>query len=504
METDKIVVYKKNEASLLLGCDYGIAAELSDYFSFFVPGYKWMPAFKNKVWDGKIRIFNAMTKEFPVGLLPYLKSFAEKRNYILDYEDGPYGPPETFNKINPKDIMDFVKELNLHSRGNPLEIRDYQFDAVCEAIRRKRVILLSPTGSGKSLIIYTLLRWYLKHYDHKVLVIVPTTSLVEQMYADFKDYSSNDSEFNAEGDCHVIYSGQPKTAIQERVFISTWQSIYKLPATWFAQFGAIFGDECHLFKSKSLSSIMNKSKDVAYRFGTTGTLDGTQTHQLVLEGLFGKTMKVTTTKKLQDADTLAQLQISMLHLEYDFETKKLVSGAKYQDEVDFLVRYEKRNKFIKNLALKQDGNTLVLFQFVEKHGKVLYNMIKDAAREDRKVFFVFGGVETADREAIRRITESQTNAIIVASFGTFSTGINIRNIHNIIFASPSKSQVRVLQSIGRGLRKSDDNRETKLFDIMDDLNHGRSKNNYSYTHAEERLKIYKREKFNIKIHKVKI
>lgn len=311
METDKIVVYKKNEASLLLGCDYGIAAELSDYFSFFVPGYKWMPSFKNKVWDGKIRIFNALTKEFPVGLLPYLKSFAEKRNYILDYEDGPYGPPETFNKVDPKEIMDFVKELNLHSRGNPLEIRDYQFDAVCEAIRRKRVILLSPTGSGKSLIIYTLLRWYLKHYDHKVLVIVPTTSLVEQMYADFKDYSGNDPEFNAEDDCHVIYSGQPKTAIQERVFISTWQSIYKLPATWFAQFGAIFGDECHLFKSKSLSSIMNKSKDVAYRFGTTGTLDGSQ--------CFTHDMKVTTDAGIKN---ISDIKIGDVVLSYNEETKK--------------------------------------------------------------------------------------------------------------------------------------------------------------------------------------
>ena len=501
---DKIVVYKKDEASLLLGCDGGIAMELSEYFSFFVPGYKWMPAFKNKIWDGKIRIFNALTKEFPVGLLPYLKSFAESRQYELDYEDGPAGPPEVFNKVDPNQIMSFVKSLNLHSRNQPVEIRDYQFDAVCEAIHRRRTILLSPTGSGKSMIIYTLMRWYLENHNKKVLVIVPTTSLVQQMYSDFADYSTHDNDFNAEQDCHVIYSGQPKTAIQERVFISTWQSIYKLPATWFNQFGAIFGDECHGFKSKSLSSIMNKAKDAPYRFGTTGTLDGTQTHQLVLEGLFGKTMKVTTTKKLQDANTLADLEISMLHLEYDDEVRKMVSGAKYQDEIDFLVRYEKRNKFIRNLALSQSGNTLILFQFIEKHGKVLYNLIREKAEEDRKVFFVSGETDTSDREAIRRITESQENAIIVASFGTFSTGINIRNIHNVIFASPSKSQIRVLQSIGRGLRKSDDGRTTKLFDIMDDLNHGKSTKNYSYQHAEARLKIYKREKFKTKVHKVKI
>jgi len=498
---DKLVIQKKNEAVLTVGTDFGIGAELRDFFSFYVPGYKFMPAYKNKVWDGKVYLYNQQAQELPVGLLPYVTNFAAKRHYEVEFVDGPYGPPENYNEVDPNEIMTFIDSLELKSHGEKIQVRDYQFNAICESIRRKRVILLSPTGSGKSLIIYVLLRWYLENHDNKALVIVPTTSLVQQMYSDFADYSDNDPSFNAEEDCHVIYSGQPKTNISERVFISTWQSIYKLPMTWFDQFGVIFGDECHGFKSKSLSSIMNKSRDVAYRFGTTGTLDGTQTHQLVLEGLFGKTMKVTTTKDLQDKDTLADLDIKLLNLKYDDETCKACAGNTYQKEIDFIVKHDKRNKFITNLALDQKGNTLVLFQYVEKHGKPLFDMITDKAHEKRKVFFVSGQTDATDREAIRKITESQKDAIIVASFGTFSTGINIRNLHNIVFASPSKSQIRVLQSIGRGLRKSENGETTILYDLIDDLQH-KSKKNYCLKHGEERVKIYNKENFKSKLYKV--
>ena len=500
---DKLILQKKNESNMLVGCDFGIGAELSDFFSFFVPGYKYMPAYRNKVWDGKIRLFNQQSHELPLGLLPYVEDFAKKRNYVVDYEDSDYGLPQQKNSVDPKEIMSFIESLDLHSRGEKITVRDYQFDAICEGINRKRAVLLSPTGSGKSLIIYVIMRWFLENHDQKVLVIVPTTSLVRQMYTDFEDYSSNDQSFISNDECHVIYSGQPKTNIQENVFISTWQSIYKLPVTWFEQFGIVFGDECHGFKSKSLTSIMNKSRNASYRFGTTGTLDGTQTHQLVLEGLFGKVFKVTTTKTLQDNETLAPLQILMVVLDYDEEIKKTFGNKKYHDEIDFIIKDTKRNNFIRNLALDQKGNTLVLFQFVEKHGKVLFDLIESKAEINRKVFFVSGSTEASDREAIRKITEGQKDAIIVASLGTFSTGINIRNLHNIIFASPSKSQIKVLQSIGRGLRKSDDGKETQLFDIADDLK-WKSRKNYSLVHAEERLRIYKNEKFKCKVYKVDI
>lgn len=499
---DKIVVQKKNHVNLQLSCDSGIAMELNEFFSFFVPGYKFMPAFKNKVWDGKVRLFNRNTYELPVGLYHYLVEFAKKRKYEVELIEGPFGYPTDKDEVTPEQLAKFINDLDIRGRGNPIKPRDYQFNAIYRGARDRRAILMSPTGSGKSLIIYLLMRWYLANNDHKVLIIVPTTSLVEQMYSDFADYSSHDDTFNVKEMCHTIFSGKPKMNIEQRVFISTWQSVYKLPGTWFDQFGAVFGDECHGFKSKSLTSIMNKARNCAYRYGTTGTLDGTQTHQLVLEGLFGRLFDVTTTKKLQDDNTLAALDISMLVLKHPKDIRENWGKRTYQDEIDYIVRNQARNRFIKNLALDLKGNTLILFQFVEKHGQPLWQSIRDDADPRRKVYFVHGEVETEDREAIRGIVETQKDSITVASLGTFSTGINIRNLHNIIFASPSKSQIRVLQSIGRGLRKSDDGSTTQLYDIVDDITGDTSRKNFAFQHGAERLKMYEKQQFNYKIYKI--
>jgi len=494
-----LTVKKKNHTFITVSTDPSTLNELTDFFTFFVPGYKFMPAFKNKMWDGKIRLFNSQTRELYAGLYPYLKEFAaaEGREYKIELEhDSYYGYPDTTQAVD----WSFLSDIVITAKGERIEPRDYQMQAVEHALERRRAMLISPTASGKSLIIYLMLRYYLHNYDKRVLIIVPTTSLVQQMYSDFADYSEYDEGFDVKT-CHRVYAGKEKFVDEERVIISTWQSIYKLPAGWFSQFGMVVGDEAHNFKAKSLTSILTKMYDCEFRFGTTGTLDGTQTHKLVLEGLFGVAHYVTTTKQLMDAGALAQLKINVLLMKYDDETCKVVSKMKYQDEIDFIVSCQKRNKFITNLALDQDGNTLVLFQYVEKHGKVLYDIIKEKAHERRKIFFVSGNTDVDTREQVRHITEKEKNAIIVASLGTFSTGINIRNIHNIIFASPSKSQIRVLQSIGRGLRKSDDGRHTTLYDLADDL-HWKNNKNFTLNHAAERIKIYTKEKFDYQIHEV--
>lgn len=465
--------------------------ELREYFSFYVPGYKFMPAYRNRKWDGKVRLYNQITRELNVGLYDQLRKFCADRFYpiqIVDNEE--YGIPLQKNKINHPQLVEYLKSLE-----TPFETRDYQYDAIAHGIENKRCILLSPTGSGKSFIIYNLLRWYLDNHEENALVIVPTTSLVEQMYKDFEEYG-----FEVTEHCHKVYSGKDKNT-DKRVIISTWQSIYKLGGDWFEQFGAVFGDEVHGFKAKSLSGIMNKAKNAEYRFGTTGTLDGTETNKLVLEGLFGPVFRVTTTVKLQENKQLANLDIKVMLLRYHNDICHEMQGKTYQEEIDYIVTSEKRNKFITNLTLSLEGNTLVLFQFVEKHGKVLYDMIKDKTEEDRKVFYVSGEVDTSDREQIRKIVEKQENAIIVASLGTFSTGINIKNLHNIVFATPSKSQIKVLQSIGRGLRKS--TRDTVLYDIADDF-HVKSQKNFTLRHSAERIKIYTKESFKYKIYPIDI
>jgi superfamily II DNA or RNA helicase len=487
-----IIIEKKNEVYITVNCESDIQREISEFFTFYVPGYKFMPAFRNRMWDGKIRLFSQKTKEIYFGLYPYIKAFAEERGYnIVAGKD-----VEIDNKVDKETVTKFSNSL-----GQKFEARDYQIDAIYHSLKRNRALLVSPTASGKSFIIYSLIRYYshlIKDDDNnRTLLIVPTTSLVEQMYTDFESYGWNVKKY-----CHRLYSGYSNQT-DKKVLISTWQSLYKLPKEYFKQFGCVFGDEAHLFKSKSLTEIMTKLLDCKYRIGLTGTLDGAHTHKLVLEGLFGAVNKVTTTKKLMDKKQLSNLAVRCLILKHNEANCKIVANGKYQDEIDYLVSSKARNNFIRNLALKIKGNTLVLFQLVEKHGKDLFKSIEDKAEKDRKVFYIYGGVETEEREKARAIVENESDAIIVASYGTFSTGINIRNLHNIIFASPSKSRIRNLQSIGRGLRLGDNKVNATLYDIADDLIY-KSKENYTLKHFQERINIYNEEEFDYEIHNINL
>jgi len=494
---EEIVVKVKDNAFIYIDCDdKGIIQELAEYFTFYVPGYRYMPQFRNKLWDGKVRLLNLRDQSIYSGLFGHIKAFCLERN--IELKSILREPPHIYN-LPGMDYNDDISWINKMSL--PFSPRDYQLEAVKYGLRYRQGLLVSPTASGKSLIIYLLMRYFLASNDDKVLVIVPTTSLVKQMVGDFSKYSENDSSWNANEYCHEIMAGLDKGHKTKRVYVSTWQSIYKMQKGYFEQFGMVIGDEAHNFKAKSLTSILTKCTEARYRFGLTGTLDGTQTHKLVLEGLFGPHKNITTSKILMDRGDLANLNINILLLKHPDEYCKVVSKMKYQDEVDWIVTSQKRNNFIKNLALDQKGNTLILFQFVEKHGEPLYRLIDEAVKDNRKVFFVSGKTPADTREEIRSITEKEKNAILICSYGTFSTGVNIVNLHNIIFASPSKSQIRVLQSVGRGLRKS--NQDTVLYDIADDL-HWKSSKNYTLTHSAERVKIYSKERFKFKIHEVKL
>ena len=477
---DTIEISKKDEVYLKVTCEAGVAQELCDYFTFVVPGHTFMPAYRMKIWDGKIRLFNIHNRLLYSGLLEYVFIFAEKRNYEVK-PDGDWWKPRKIEK-NEK----FFEDLKL-----PFEPRDYQIEGFHHALSYKKSLLVSPTASGKSLIIYLIVR----ALNTKTLIIVPTTSLVSQLYADFQEYGWDSAKY-----CHQVYAGQDKVS-DKQVVISTWQSIYKLNKKTFEPYKLVIGDEAHGFKSKSLTSIMTKCVNAEYRIGTTGTLDGTQTHKLVLEGLFGKVYKVTSTAKLIDRKQLAPFRVEIIVLKYPDVVCEQFKQIKYADELEFLVGHEKRNKYIRNLILSLEGNTLLLFRLVKKHGRILYDMIEEKTDDDRKTFFVFGGTETEVREQIRAIAETERDAIIVASYGVFSTGINIRNLHNIVFASPSKSRIRNLQSIGRGLRLSDNNQETVLYDIADDLR-WKNRKNYAYRHHEDRMKIYDEEKFPYKIYNI--
>jgi len=477
--------------------------ELVEYFTFKVPGAEFMPTYRNKVWDGKIRLLNPNSRKLYLGLVPLVEKFCSSNNYKFEY-------PNSYPKIpiTSKELESFTKLVNPHSGGKPIGYRDYQIHAIKSSINKERILLVSPTASGKSLIIYSLVRFYNMHPNVKgkqILIIVPTTSLVEQMYGDFKDYG-----WDVERYCHKIYQGQDKIT-NKKVVISTWQSIYKMGREYFDQFGAVIGDECHLFKANSLNKIMEKMVNCRYRIGTTGTLDGTKTHKLVLNGLFGDVEQVTTTKKLIDNKTLSDFKIKCLVLKYSDEDRKFckkhwssepnAGPMKYSDEIDWLITNQQRQKFITNLAESLEGNTLVLFNQVIKQGKPLYESIQKKVADGRPVFYVSGEVKTIEREEVRKITEISDNAIIVASYGTFSTGINIKKLHNVVFASPSKSRVRNLQSIGRALRKGNGKTSAVLYDVVDDLKY-KTYLNFAMRHFYERINIDNEENFDFSIHEI--
>ena len=480
-----ILVQKKNEVFIKVHGDQHVHHELADYFSFEVPEAKFLKRNpRYKYWDGMIHLYSPATGELYHGLLDQLEEWAGEHQYNIQHlGNDTYGSVrETNDFVSPPGVKTFMDKIS------KIKPRPYQYKAVYEALKHNRKLFLSPTGSGKSLMIYSLVRYYTAS-SKKTLIIVPTTSLVEQMVNDFIDYG-----WDAESHVHKIYSGKDKSTDKD-VIISTWQSIHKFPKRYFDDIDCVIGDEAHLFKAKSLTSIMTKLHNAKYRFGFTGTLDGTQTHKWVLEGLFGSCEQVTKTDDLIKSGYLSKFRIKILfckHPAQGFET--------YQDEIDYLVSHKGRNNLIKNLVRDLDGNTLVLFNYIEKHGEPLHELINNSIDSNRKLFFVHGGTDVQDREEVRQITELEDNAVIIASYGTFSTGINIKRLHNIIFASPSKSRIRNLQSIGRVLRKGEGKTIATLYDIGDDI----GGQNYTLKHLNERVNIYQEENFKHETIKVNL
>ena len=495
---EKITISKVNETYLRVECETCIKYEMEEYFKFEIPNAKWNPKVKAGFWDGYIKLFSIYKSLLYVGLLGQLRVFCEQYEYELVEEESDYGLPSDKEKITPAELAEFVKSLNLPVDK---EVRDYQYIAAYKAIKNRRHIIISPTASGKSLTIYIIIR-YLLEMGSKVLLVVPTTSLVAQMTNDFHEYSEG-LGYDVDAMIQEIYSGKEKNR-DVPITISTWQSIFRLPKSWFSQFDCAICDEVHLGKAQSLSTIMENCTEATHKIGLTGSLDNSKTHKQMLTSLYGEIIRVASTRDLIDKGFLSNININCLLLKYSKETSAIFKKVSYQKEMDFIVSHEARNRFIRNLALSLKGNTLILFNYVEKHGKIIFDDLvsKDPSRE---VYFVHGGTDVDDRESARYLTEKGEDVIIVASMGVFSTGVNIKRLHNVILASPTKSVIRVLQSIGRGLRKAHDKDMFELYDIADDLTVTRSaKKNHTFEHFKERLRIYSNEEFQYKITEVEI
>ena len=500
-----IYVTKKNESFMQITSeDVGIYYELKEYFAYDMPNAKYHPKVKAGVWDGKIRLFQSRFRTLPLGLYVDLIKFCKDRDYTLELVGSEeYGDIDSLSDITEEEAGSYVRGLNSHSHGKPLEHRDYQITAVYNALLAKRLTVLSPTSSGKSNIIYSIIRYLTDELNLKVIIIVPTTQLVEQLAGDFGDYSS-EVEWDAEANIHKIYDGASKKVGDKPICISTWQSLQGLVkenSDWFNQFDAVIVDEAHTCKAQVLTSILERCINAEYRLGFTGSLDNSHTNKTVIKGMFGPVFRVAHTIDLINNGQLSEIKIKSVLLKYSPETLFAMKKCTYDEEIRFLFNHKRRNKFIANLALSlKDKNILILYSRVETHGQIIYDLIKE--NTDRPVHFINGDVAVEDRIKVGKEMKEYGNVISIASYQTTQAGINFPEIDAIILASPTKSIVRVLQSLGRGLRRADGKTHFDLFDIGDLLS--KNKKNHTYLHFIERLKIYLAEQFTYKITEVEI
>jgi len=396
----RVSIRKKNECEVVVDADPHVHMELAEAFSFEVEGASFSPAYRKKYWDGLIRIYSTHTHCLPSGLVYRLCKWLDKHDYEWEFEDNPYYgvPYESDERVFYEGVELFMNKISKED----IKPREYQIETVFHALKEYRKTIVSPTGSGKSLMIYAIAR-YLKSIGKRVLIVVPSKGLVEQMTKDFADYG-----WDVDENVHKIYQGHSLDT-RAPVTISTWQSIYGLDKGWFRQFDGVIGDECHNFKAKCLSGIMRKMPDAKWRYGFTGTLDGKNVHKLILEGQFGPVFQTTSSSDLMDKGFLARLNVEVITLKH--ESQKFDT---YNDEIEFIGLHEGRNRFISNLARDLKGNVLVLFARVEKHGIPLYDMTLE--RTDRPVHLIYGDTKVDVREEIRAIAEKSDDNIIFGSY----------------------------------------------------------------------------------------
>lgn len=491
-------IEKINESHLRVYASREVQQEIKDFFTFKAPGYRFHPKYKAKLWDGNISLYNMQTCKLPLGLHDLLISYAEKTECDVEY----IGDPIEEDDISLSEIQEFVSSLKLsNGAGEPIEAKDYQIEAVWKSLRKRRLCLSMPTGSGKSLTIYIIIRWLLAH-EKRICLIVPSQSLVRQMLSDFIEYSII-NEFEIEKFSNLLYSGQEKN-FEPPILISTWQSLAKMVklkhgVTVINSYDAIIVDEAHTAKGTELQKILELADDVPYKIGTTGTVDKEKISELTIIGSMGPVEKIITTKELMDAGSLSNMIIKSVILQYSEETSKKAKSFSYDEEKSFICAHEKRNKLIATIALNNTGTTMILCSYVESHLIPLYEAIKERAEAlGKEVFAIHGGIPVDERERIRQYAIKTPGVILVCSYQTCQAGINIPNIENVVFAAPSKSMIRVLQSIGRGLRKSSEKEIMTLFDIVDDMRY-RKHENTVFKHFLERMKIYRAEKFDIEM-----
>lgn len=476
----EVFLEKINEVWCKVIAPSSILYSLSEKFTFEVPNAKFMKTYKSGKWDGKIRLLKRPQNKIYIGLAPVIEKFCKENNFTFGCD---FSLKTNFN-WSDEEFNHFMKVF-LGELLLPYELRPYQRQIIQLGLQNNRAIFLSATSSGKSICIYALARFYEDDCDEneKILILVPTINLVEQLYQNFIEYSAK-NKWNVEKYVQKIYHGQEKKP-NKKIIISTWQSMYDKPHDYLTQFRMVIFDEVHTAKANEISKLLTKLDKASIRFGFSGTLNDDKLERYTIQGLFGPIFPIIDTNKLIETKYASPLEIKAIKLNHP--PKKFKS---YVDEIDYLITNKKRNNMICKLALQFPQNTLILVSRI-KHGEELFQKISEKAG-NRKVYFVYGKTPGDIREDIRQEVEQARNSIIIANIQLFAAGIDIKSLTNIILAHPTKSKIRILQSIGRILRLHPEKEKALFFDFGDNFK-------YSYEQFLQRLKLYTKEKFKIQM-----
>lgn len=488
-----IIVYKKDNNDLILHIKYPhIVKEIDFYFSKRADGYKFMPAYKNGFWDGYIHFFNKSNYTISIGLKNELEKFFIKQRYKykFDFNIAP--------ELKIDDLEHVISSFQINENYKP---RDYQIKAFFDAVNERYINIESPTGSGKSLIIYLIVKYMLMK-KRKTIIIVPQLQLCEQLYKDFKEYGF----FEIDKYISIIYSGKEKN-FDKQIIISTWQSIYKNRKKYLKNINCLIIDEAHSAKASEIQKI-SKDSNAEFKIGFSGSFhDENTTNYLSVMASLGPIKKYTTYTELKNNKYISEFKIINVILSYSNEDKNIFYNKcknNYQLEIEYLFQFSKRNEFILKIAKNVKKNSIFLFTRKEQHGYILKELFENNIT-NKKIYYIDGDTPLKERELIRKEMEERDDIILLASYGTFSQGINIKNIHNLVLCSNYKSKIKVIQSIGRSLRKNQNKEKATIIDIVDNMSIKElNYHNFMMIHFFERLKIYKNNEFDYENKIIKI
>ena len=473
-------------------------------------------------WNGKISFIDDALR-IPVGLWFKVQQICEQYNIPYQFENLDV----IFNNdFDEKDFDDWV--INFFKDNPDIDLRDYQIEAAKIILKYQRSISEIATSGGKTLIMFMVFGYLkFKNQLNRMLVIVPTVDLVVQNMEKFVKYSENYSKLKFT--YQLIYSDETKEIQNVDVVFGTYQSLCKLPDNFFTAVNVICNDESQFAQTKSIESVIKKCINAPFRFGMSGTakIDKDVAEAYTIMGLLGPMINKIKAHFLFENNYATPVQVKMLYLDYigldvraalkklkattkkkkqeGDNSKKETDGAKLLGyERDIILSNEKRFDYIIDFISNLKKNTLVLFQDIKRsHGKNIYNKLKEIFDSDYEIFYIDGQTPIDNRKYYREAMDNKDDKIrvMVASFGCFSTGIDVNNIHYILLVESYKSETIIKQSVGRGMRLDDDKDIVTIIDFIDDFSM-KGFDNYFLKHSVERERIYKEERYKIKKYKI--